>query len=57
MDAPKYASHNAEDFLLLECDQWSDGQRAHYERENEKLENFGFFKNVKRSERPITDFG
>ena len=54
MDAPKYSSHDGEDFALLVCEHWSDEERAYYDRENEKL---GFFKKAQKSERRITDFG
>ena len=53
MDAPLYASHNAEDFILLECDHWGAEQRDYYQQENQK---YGFFKNAKRFARSITDF-
>lgn len=53
IDAPRYTSRNSEDFLLLECEHWSHEQRAHYERENEM---YGFFKNVRKTERRIVDF-
>lgn len=54
MDAPMYSSFDGEDFVLLECEHWSDEDRAHYDRENEKL---GLFKNALKTERRITDFG
>ena len=53
MAPPKYARTNAEDFLLLKCAEWSEEQRAHYDRANE---NFGFFKNVRQFERRVVDF-
>ena len=53
MDAPMYWSYDGEDFVLLECEHWSDEERAHYDRENEKL---GLFKNALKTERRITDF-
>ena len=53
MNAPKYASSSQEYFALLKCEQWSDKQRAHYERENKK---FGFFKNVRKLEGRVVDF-
>ena len=50
MDAPKYANSNAEYFALLKCEQWSEEERAYYDRENE---NFNFLKNARRLERPV----
>ncbi len=40
IDAPKYATENAEDFILMECSEWTDELRARYERANE---GFNFF--------------
>ena len=53
MAPPMHVEHNAEDFILLECEDWSNEQQAYYDGENEKL---GFFKNAKRFERRIVDF-
>ena len=53
MDAPMYSRHDGEDFMLLECKNWSNEDRAHYERENERLV---FFKDAKKSERRISEF-
>ena len=50
---PKYARSNAEDFVLLKCADWSEEQRAHYDRENE---NFNFFKNARKIEGRVFDF-
>ena len=41
IDAPKYTKTNSEDFILMNCDHWSDDLREHYENENEI---YGFFK-------------
>ena len=30
IDAPKYASTNSEDFVLMDCQNWTDEERAHY---------------------------
>ena len=40
IDAPKYATKNAEDFILMNCKDWTDELRDHYERANE---GFNFF--------------
>ena len=53
MAPPMHVEHNAEDFILLECEDWSNEQQAYYDGENEKL---GFFENAKRFERRIADF-
>ncbi len=53
MEPPKYARSNAEDFVLLKCEQWSEEQRAYFDRENEK---FGFLKNARKLERRVVDF-
>lgn len=53
MDAPMYSSHDGEDFALLECENWSNQDRAYYERENEL---FGFFRNAKKFERQVSEF-
>jgi hypothetical protein len=41
IDAPKYSKKNAEDFILLNCGDWSDEEREHYEKENEGFRFFG----------------
>jgi hypothetical protein len=41
IDAPKYATKNAEDFVLMNCEDWTDETREHYERANE---GFDFFR-------------
>jgi hypothetical protein len=40
IDAPKFADRNAEDFILLRCENWTDEHRAHYARANEGLNFF-----------------
>jgi hypothetical protein len=40
MDAPKFATENAEDFILMNCKEWPDELRRRYERANE---DFNFF--------------
>lgn len=42
IDAPKFAgAMNAEDFILLPCEVWTDEMRAYYEAENEPWSFFG----------------
>jgi len=55
IDAPKYASSNSEDFILMDCENWTDEQRAHYEVANKELR---FFKTDALKERlmRMTDF-
>lgn len=38
--APKFRRTNSEDFLLLDCGEWSAESRLHYEKENEELRFF-----------------
>lgn len=40
IDAPKFTKRNSEDFLLLECAEWSDEQEKHYRELNEELRFF-----------------
>jgi hypothetical protein len=40
IDAPKFADRNAEDFILMRCENWTDQHRAHYERANQGLNFF-----------------
>lgn len=40
IDAPKFADRNAEDFILLRCENWTHELRLHYERANQ---GFNFF--------------
>jgi SEC-C motif len=42
IDAPKFAGEtNAEDFILMTCENWTDEMREHYEAQNEELKFFG----------------
>lgn len=40
IDAPKFTDRNAEDFILMRCENWTDELRLHYERANQ---GFNFF--------------
>jgi hypothetical protein len=41
IDAPKFSSRNAEDFILMDCREWPDERSLHYERANKDLNFFG----------------
>lgn len=41
IDAPKFSTKNSEDFMLLQCENWSDQDRIYYEEWNNQL---NFFK-------------
>lgn len=54
IDAPKFYQENSEDFILMECTDWTEEQRNHYQTANV---NFGFFQgDVRRTERKATRF-
>jgi hypothetical protein len=55
IDAPKYSRRNSEDFILLDCKNWSDEDRACYEEANKELR---FFQTeaVKEGRVHVTDF-
>jgi hypothetical protein len=55
IDAPKFTQRNSEDFLLMDCSNWSDKLQAHYEGANEGI---NFFKTagLRRYERKLTEF-
>jgi len=53
IDAPKYAETNSEDFILMDCTDWTDEQREHYEKANE---GFGFFKIGVSERKTVTEF-
>ncbi|MCW2285185.1 uncharacterized protein YchJ [Rhodoblastus acidophilus] len=55
IDAPKFAKFNSEDFILLNCADWSDEQREHY---NENNKHFRFFesKNLKSQIKTVYNF-
>jgi hypothetical protein len=40
IDAPKYSSKNSEDFILLDCNDWTEKDQAYYEEANAKLHLF-----------------
>jgi len=41
IDAPKYTRKNSEDFILLDCAEWSEETRAQYDEENNAFQFFG----------------
>lgn len=53
IDAPKYAERNSEDFILMDCADWTDEQRGCYEKANEGL---GFFKTGVVEKRTVAEF-
>lgn len=55
IDAPKYTTENSEDFILMECGEWTPEQAQLYEEENAK---FRFFKttSMKTHIRTVKDF-
>lgn len=55
IDAPKFADRNAEDFILMRCENWTDKLRSHYERANESLNFFASDSLVGR-EATVTEF-
>lgn len=40
IDAPKYSMMNSEDFILLDCQNWTEEDQAYYERANAELRLF-----------------
>lgn len=40
IDAPKHTKRNSEDFILMECEHWSDEQQTFYEKANKELRFF-----------------
>jgi hypothetical protein len=40
IDAPKYSRMNSEDFILLDCENWTDEDQAFYEKANKELRFF-----------------
>jgi hypothetical protein len=54
IDAPKFFEDNSEDFLLMDCLEWTEEERIYYENLNEK---FGFFiTDLQQKERTVTRF-
>jgi hypothetical protein len=55
IDAPKFTDTNSEDFLLMDCEDWTDDLQIHYEKANEGL---GFFNSstLTRHEKKVTEF-
>ena len=53
IDPPKQTHSISEDFLLLKCAEWSEEDRAYYDRGNE---NFNFFQNVRRFDGRVSEF-
>ena len=55
IDAPKFSSTNAEDFILLECSQWSEEDKKIYEEANKGV-NFFSSNTMKEEMKTIKDF-
>jgi len=55
VDAPKLTSSTAEDFILLECAEWSTDQETYYEHLNS---GWNFFRSsgVQKTERTVSEF-
>lgn len=55
IDAPKYSRTNSEDFILLDCENWSDNDQAYYEEANKELR---FFQTdaLKQYRKRVTEF-
>ena len=55
VDAPKLSKRNSEDFILFDCEQWSDEQSAYYEEANS---GFQFFKSetLRKEIKTVSDF-
>lgn len=55
IDAPKFTDINSEDFLLLNCEDWSEEQKRYYEKQNVGLQFFNQ-KTMKRQIRTVKNF-
>lgn len=53
IDAPKFSEGNSEDFILMDCSEWSDNDKNYYEQANRSL-NF-FNSSTLRVERKVTN--
>ncbi len=53
IDAPKYAKTNSEDFILMDCSDWTEEKRERYEKANEGLR---FFQTGVVEKRTVTEF-
>jgi hypothetical protein len=40
IDAPKYSRFNSEDFILLNCENWTEDDKTYYEEANRELRFF-----------------
>lgn len=55
IDAPKFSNKNAEDFILLDCEEWSEEQRKMFEEDNKGLKFFQT-ETLKTQIKTISDF-
>lgn len=55
IDAPKFTKKNSEDFILMECSEWTDENKKHYENLNL---DWNFFKtsNLTMHKKTVTEF-
>jgi hypothetical protein len=55
IDSPKYSRRNSEDFLLLNCSEWTNQDREEYERLNKDLK-FFCLEDTKIERRSVLEF-
>ena len=55
IDAPKFVDENSEDLILMDCENWTEEQRAHYEGGNKRWD---FFRSssLKETHQRATEF-
>ena len=55
IDAPKYTQTNSEDFILMDCSDWTDDLREHYIKANDGI---GFFESdsLTMQKKTVTEF-
>jgi len=53
IDAPKFAKGNSEDFILMNCEEWTNEMRDHYEDGNKLM---GFFKTGQLQKNRVFEF-
>jgi len=55
IDAPKFSKKNSEDFILLNCDNWTEKDADYYKEQNKKL-NFYETASVQKQVKSISEF-
>ncbi len=55
IDTPTFVDENSEDFILMDCENWTEEQRAHYEESNK---GWDFFRSssLKQTHQRATEF-